>query len=322
MQVSCAMNDGRSEKILGDRRPFVDKGSSVHTPKKSRSLYVKEKKIRIVTEDTPNTSGSLFNLDDSRNYLYTDKGPFTVGTYLDVAVASSRSPVKEEGASDKEVAAGDAVEDTLIKALPALEPSDEKATMIKKFKMKVAHRYPNGDVLALVERSSKSNLEDSDIVIQARIPYGRLTSEAPLTTDDLVAVRMIETTGGDTVERSSLSWEDEYTLRMSGFNEAKSKMALELDSKRSQLKRVKDQLRGRLEALGKERKTMAKERNKFLADGAEVQKKVDTLKQDINEKETKIQKQKETIKSQEKEIENLSNPQNKPGDEQDGAEGA
>ena len=84
---------------------------------------------------------------------------------------------------------------------------------------------------------------------------------------------------------------------------------------------VKNQLQAKLESMGKERKQMATERAKNLKDQAEKEEKLKEVSKVLVDKDAKIQAQEELIKQKDKELETYKNPEDKPGDQQDGAGG-
>ncbi|MEZ4741291.1 MAG: hypothetical protein R3B45_02400 [Bdellovibrionota bacterium] len=281
------VNDSDESRIL--EKPGSGYRNKSFAPNKLQSdLYVKKKAIKIVPAEVPNTTGSLFNLNDERNYLFSARGPLTTGRYIDIDIVSTRIDKVEEpktqNNAEESKAIGSEVEDTLIDSLPSLEPDSSKAKTIKRIKMKIAHRYPNGDVLIATQRKSQSDNDFSEISVQARIPYDRLISGRTLNTEDLTEVVLAENKGSEIIERRSSGWEDEYTLRLSGFNEAKSKSALRLDQQREQLKKIRDQLRNRLVASGKERLQFAKERQDLLKQQEQAKDEIRKLTEKLQEK--------------------------------------
>jgi hypothetical protein len=299
----------------GDRPRIFDKPGSntgnLPHEKEQGQLYVRKKIVSISPVESTNTNGSLFNVDDERNYLFAARGPLIVGRFIDVDVNSNRLVEKPAEGKIPEKSVGDAAkaeknnDDELMKSLPNLEPSSPDARPIHRFKMKIAHRFPNGDVLAIAERESVASQNQNNLSIQARIPYDRLISGSPISTDDLTEITMNESSDGEAIDRRSATWEDEYTLRMSGFNEANSKVAARLDQQRDQLRKIRDELKNRLIALGKERETMAGERNKLLEKNTASQTTIDGLNKSILDKETQIKTQEDVLAGKDKEIEAL-----------------
>ena len=243
------------------------------------SLYVKEKNVVIKANDRTNDSGSLFNPDDERNYLFTPKGPLNIGRFLTINVLANRQDDKKL-AGDKEKAKAkakeakgkgqDELEDELLKALPDLAPAEKgKPTLIKSFKMQIAHRFDNGDVLAVLKRESQYGDKVKDIEVRARIPYDRLSSGEDLSTDDLLDVRFAENHSGERTDRRSSGWEDEYSLRLSGFDEVKSRQAQDIADQKQKLQEVQEKLTSRIKALGDERRQLAKQREEIAKKKAE-----------------------------------------------------
>lgn len=315
--ASCVSSPQKLQQ--GPARVFEKPGTSIgKLPKRSsHDLYYKEKTVSIVPVEKPNTTGSLFNLEDERNYLFAARGPLTVGRFIDIKVGSVRVANAADGNKKKEKAedSDSSVESALLKALPNLEPKAEDAVLIKRFKMKIAHRYANGDVLAVAQRTSEGDDDRSEISLQARIPYQNLISGKMLTTNDLTDVNMVENSDGEVIERRSSSWEDDYTMRMSGFSEAKSKVASRLDDQRQQLSKIRDQLRNRLISAGKERKQMANERNKLMESGQISKLQIEKLNKSLAQKDELINSQKTALADKEKELAEKDSEKTKENDD-------
>ena len=98
--------------------------------------------------------------------------------------------------------------------------------------------------------------------------------------------------GALVVERKSVNWEDEYSLRISGFDETKSKMAAGLEEKREQLKSVRDKLENELKSFDGERKLMTTERAGLLETKAQDTAKID----DLNKQNAELKKEIEDLK--------------------------
>jgi len=264
-------------------------------------LFVRTKDVRIVPSDVRGDSGSLFNLDDERNYLYGQRAP-GVGAWIDIQVASTRVDAGSGGA-DPESSAGagtpaasggtagaaSASDDELLKALPNLEPAGKDAKPIKNFKMKIVHQDQSGDVIAQFQRRSMRDEDAAEISVTARVPLSRLSSGEPLTTNDLSDVKWIENRDGQIAERRSANWEDEYTMRLSGFDEARSKEAIALEDKRKQLVGVREKLDTRIRSLAQERTQMTKQREDLMAKQKTDQEKIAELQKTVDEQKRQIE---------------------------------
>lgn len=293
-------------------------------------MYVRQRNVAIKTNDKPNETGSLFNPDDERNYLFAPSGPHNIGRFLKINVAGNRAKpgaapegaaAKPEGAAATKAKPEEASEDELLKALPDLAPAKKgEPTLLKSFKMQIVHRFDNGDVLARVNRRSVNEDQAADITAEARIPYDRLASGDDLTTDDLLDVKFVESGEGELVERRSSGWEDEYSLRMSGFNEAKSKLAMELSDQKQKLEETKTRLEDRIKTFGAERRNLSKQREEVAKTKAQSEEKVKELEDKVEEKDKVIEEQKSTIEDQQKELEDQK-PENKPGDKKEAGGG-
>jgi hypothetical protein len=277
---------------------------------KAPKLYTKHEEINIVPIEKPNETGSLFRLDDGRNYLFSSDEPMTVGRQLVIHTVSARKmPAKDpkKPADDKEA------NDELLKAFPELEPSEADRPLLDRFTMKVTHRLENGDAVALLTRQSTTEADANTIAIQARIPYQRYISKERLTTDDLVDVEWLEHTNKEMIERRSSGWEDEYTVRLSGFEEAKSRSALALEDKRKALIDIRDQLKTRYKSLNQEREQMSKQRDDLLAKSQKEAAELEETKKKMAEQESELEKYKkaeEEAKAKEDEEKSKETPEN------------
>ncbi|MBF0442443.1 MAG: hypothetical protein HQK54_11105 [Oligoflexales bacterium] len=141
-------------------------------------------------------------------------------------------------------------------------------------------------------------------------------------------VRFSETTENDYLENNSLTWQDEYTLRLSGFSEAKSKMAMELERKKKDLAKAKEQLEIKIKNFASERRILTKEREnlaKEMARIADMEKEYMKMVENQNKatsdgqqslsKNTKMTSEKANEKPTEKSTE-------KPGDKKEGDKNA
>jgi hypothetical protein len=298
--------DKESDKVAGNSRPIGG------TP---TDLFVKEKKTVIKDVKEENDSGSLFNVEDERNYLFASTGPQSVGRYLEINVVSNRldaakaaakpDAVKtpEEQKKEDLAKSQDEIQKELLGSLPDLNPTGaaDDPALLKSFKMRIAHRYPNGDVLAMLSRRSTSDDQVKDVNIETRIPFNRLASGEPLTTRDLIDVKYHENSDGEITDRMSTGWEDEYSLRLSGFDEAKSKGAIDIADKRKKLEEATKKLETRMKSFGEERNQLSKQKEELTAKSEAQQEQVKVLE--------------EKVKEQEGIIEDLK-PQDKPGDKE------
>ncbi len=305
-----------TDKLVGQSR-----GNDENSPKPE--IYVKQKKISIESRDKPNTTGSLFNPESEGNYLFTPASPMKVGRYVTVNIASTRNNTQDPNAkptsapkpSDPAVP-----EDELLKTLPDLAPKEKgEVSLLKDFKMKITHKYPNGDVLALVERNSQTVDDFHNLSAEAKIPYEKLASGDPLTTDDLTEVKFNEFREDEAIQRHSSGWQDEYSLRLSGFNEAKSKVAAELADQRSKMQETKQRLEERIKTLSSERKLIAKQREELSQKRQESENKLKTAKQKIEESSEVIEEQKQTIEEQQQALEDAAEAEKEKSSEKKGS---
>lgn len=296
-----------SDKLVGASR-------GIDAEKQPPEVFIKEKKLVVKDLQTPNTTGSLFHNDHDGNYLFIPGSTGKVGRFITIQVKANRkimddnkqeSPSKNDSKNQPQDEKSPE-EEELLKALPALEPKERgKVTLLKDFKMKIMHRFPNGDVLAKLERQSSSESDFHQTVVEARLPYDRLTSGEQLTTDDLMDVKYTEFMADETIKRQSSDWQDEYSLRLSGFNEAQSKIASDLADQKVKLGDAKQRLQDRIKSMGAERRQLAKMRDEYAQRKAESENKLKEAADKVEESEQIIEDQKGTIEEQQQKIQNI-----------------
>lgn len=314
------------------------------------NLFVKQKSIEIQAIQDENTTGSLAMLEDERNLLFASLIPKKVGRFINLTIVPQyertanphnnnktdaktpanndnqnqtdpKQPQPTDQSQTKDVSPdpiAQAVDDQLnqlLKEFPHLTPEDDSnPSLIKNLRMNVIHRLPNGDVIVRYERDSLSDTDGRLITVKAKIPFEKLRDNTPILSSDLLDVSMTEMTKDEKVERHSTSWEDEYTMRLSGFSEAKSQDAIRLSQKQQQLQKISNQLQQKIASIGAQNRTQAKERDQLIKDKNQANDKADKL-------ETKVKEQQQTIKEQKDTIDSLQATEDKPGDVQDGADG-
>ncbi len=308
---------------------------SVEEPEKPPEIYVLQKRIGVEKVKSGPVSGSLYRLDDPRNILMGEIPRGYIDDYLDIRVTSHQlteeSNKDQAGESDKskaeaagkdkpkdkdkgketktpaQIQAEEAkkLEETLLKALPDLDAGPRNPEILKNLRMRVANLLPNGDAMVVMTRQSTNGFESNAINVRARVPHEALRQKRQLTTNDLYDVEWAQSEDGDVTKRKSLAWEDEYTLRMSGFSEAKSKAALTLEEKKNQMRGVKKQLETNLKSLTAQRVQMAQERQKLANERAEIVKERESLKGVIKEREDQIEEGKQEITELKKDMKGL-----------------
>ena len=262
-------------------------------PKDTSALFVRSKELKLRKKSPVNETGSLTDLNDPRAYLFGFERPIEVGTFLEVKIGSNRTDTPAAGAADSASAKNNEVDEaSLIKALPNLEAgSKDKPVLVKNIKMQILERFDNGDVLVMYRRRSMQEGQAAEILVTARLSAAALSRPEQVSTSDLADVDWHQSAVGEMVERKSTNWEDEYSLRISGFDEAKSKVAAGLEEKREKLKEVRDKLETELKAFDGQRKVMTTERSTLLDEKAKDTAKIDGL----NEENSDLKKQVEDL---------------------------
>ena len=236
---------------------------------KPKDLFVRKKDIKIRRKAPVNDTGSLTDLNDPRAYLFGFERPVDVGSFVDVKVASNRVDQKSDTKSPSEPTDSQAPKaddsSSILKALPNLEPGDKNhPALVTTIKMEVMERFDNGDVLVMHRRRSLRDGQASEIAVTARLPANALARQDQLATSDLNDIDWRESFDGEVIQRNSANWEDEYSLRLSGFEESRSKQAIAIEEKREQLKSSRDKLEKEMKAFLNERDKMTKERASLL----------------------------------------------------------
>jgi hypothetical protein len=266
-------------------------------PEPQRELFTRNKELKIRRKASINETGSLTDLNDPRAYLFGFERPIEVGTFLDVKIGSNRADAPAsaptDGSPQVKVDTKSVDEGSLIKALPNLEPGGtNKPVLVKNIKMQILERFDNGDVLVMYRRRSMQEGQGAEILVTARLPASALSRPEQVSTTDLADIDWHQSADGEVVERKSVNWEDEYSLRISGFDETKSKIAAGLEEKREQLKSVRDKLENELKAFDGERKLMTTERAGLLEKKAQ-----DTAKiEDLNKQNAELKKEVDDLK--------------------------
>ena len=240
-------------------------------------VLARRRAVVIEPSDEKNTTGSLTNSLDPRNNLFLSQEPINVGDWLDVKVVFNRKQQEEkngEGGENRGEDNGSENSDQnseisdILAMLPNLDPADSSLAVLTSVKMRVTRVYPSGDVQVSLRRSSKDEGSSYDFITTAKIPYKNLSTGKELTTQDLSEVTWFENDEGYVSEKYSSIWEDEYSLRLSGFKETKSKYAMELDKKEKDLKQARKSLEARLKSFAEEKRQFRKKQEKL----AELQK--------------------------------------------------
>lgn len=262
------------------------------------SLHVKRPKQKIISKNSDALyTGSLFHDQNEANFLFTESIPQRIGQYLLVEVRPTQV-AKEQGADQaKDTPAGeDVLEKELLAAVPELTPAaGEDVRLLKNFRMQIVEKLPNGDVTVEYKRTSVGQEGITSHIIRAKVPFNTLMSKDPISTADLVDVHFDEQTPQNIFSRSSVGWEDEYSLRMSGFTEQKSAYAIELEEKRKQLEEARSRLTTQIKGFAQERQRLNKERGELRRKAEELDKKVKDLEEKNNDQALTLKEKDEQL---------------------------
>lgn len=290
MTLSCAREvhkiSSRSPELFEKKRDPMGDPSGLQEGGE-RELYVKEPRVTIKPKDEGASPGSLIDPGDDRLFLFTAPKPAKIGRILTIAVLPSQkgssnlktstgeneTPPTERAADPNSTSSNqgqktDPLEEELLKSLPSLTPGQEsKASLLKQFQVEVTQVLPNGDAVVNLVKMANQGEDQATFSLTARIPAERLSAGDSLTTNDLVHLEMIESRADQQMARTSTGWDDEYALRLSGFNERTSKERdLLLDQKKA-LASAREDLEGKMKAFAAEKRTFVAQRDQLKKEG-------------------------------------------------------
>jgi hypothetical protein len=306
---------------------YIRKSRSIGEPKTNQSseLFLRQKKTAIVPLERQQQSASLFQVSNPQNYLFYDKPRGEVGDMIPVYVRPERkAPDSEDDTEplteDNAEMDAEQLEKDLLAALPDLRPQDDKPVPVTKIPFKVMRILPDGDAIVENYRVSKNDDESNVVKIQARVPKSRLMSNEPILTTDLRDINWYQNRNQNVTERQSLGWQDEYTLRLSGFEEARSLQAKNLEQKRQDLIKLRDRLKQRIMNLSKERSQVARERSRLTSIKDQYDSKIQDLENQIQQKAGEIDEQKAMIQRQRERIRQLEGDSEQPAEQAEEAQ--
>ena len=200
--------------------------------------------------------------------------------------------------------------DSLFEQFPELKPADPKARPISSLNMKILQQKPNGDLVLQYSRSSNGKNSKKSISLQATLDGTNLSIGDNPTTDDLSDIFMIQQEGEEKTERRSTQWENEYTMRVSGFSEIESEQAKSIE-------RARESLRKSLANVNKNKVAMGRERNAISKERDENRKAAEQTKNDISALKDTIEGQKTRLKEVEDQLKEVQEEKNKFEQEQE-----
>lgn len=279
----------------------------------------KNKKIIIKKNTTKKETGSLMDLVSDHNDYFPKDRALQVGDYIKVKIESPRKKGKgstknqdEENPTDNQ----EGSKDELIRALPELGSPDKKPSIIKYVTMKVWQKKPNGDYTLLYRTESHTPEKEKYTFFTANLKKEKRFEANSISTEDLSEINFRQNDqNSEDFEVQSTAWLDEYSLRLSGFNEAQSKFALDLEKKKEKLNRIKNDLRNKIVSFSKERQKVVKSRDKYrtlLEKQEEIQK---NHQDSLKNKENEIESLKGEIATLKQQVEELNAEKNQPAEE-------
>ena len=251
-------------------------------------IFVKKSQQKILQSATAPVTGSLVSLDNPEHFLFRDMPKGRVGDMLKVIIIPENTENPEATTEKKP----EEIQDELLKALEQLSPLDKTTKTITSLSFRVDRVLPNGDAIVSYARTSINDEESNAIRVAARIPRLAILEKKALTTHDVLDIDWYESKNGEVVERSARTWHDEYTLRLSGFEEAKSEYAQNLKEKEKAVQEVSNKLRDRINGLGAERRKIAETRQDLVNREQRLADSLGRLQGEIDGQKSQIEEQK------------------------------
>ena len=263
------------------------------------NVFLKTTNIRIEENKDFYKEGSLYKADSDMGNLYGKPEKFKVGTSIDVIVK-----VKEEaGASGQaDVAEEDpnSLKAKLEAAVPSLASDDENLKPLTKIKARILRKLPNGDLEIESYKSVSNENGNKFIRFKAVVPKDKYKGAEQISTNEMEDIKWDEVTNGSLTQKTSMDWQDEYTMRLSGFSESMSREAMQLRRRKQGLNDVKKELSNRIANLSRNRATIAKEREKLQVTKAKLDeelKEVENIKAESKDKDKQIKDLEDKIKA-------------------------
>lgn len=290
-------------KTLQDIKPVSSKIADVKGS--TDPVFVPQNNFKI-KENSRNTSGSLYSPTSVSSNFLLDNMPIGVGSSVTLFVKEVRA--KSDSAASETIAEedSDALTAELLKGLPLLQPEDgSNKKVITKIKAKVVERLENGDLVVEAQRSSEGVSGRNSVFFRATVPSDRLKKSNTAEITDLADVVFQEVGPNGVMDRKSSGWEDEYSLRFSGFVESPSRLASKLDGDRKSLISMRNRFENRLKSFKNEREKIAKEREDLFADNGEMRDRMKANEELMAKNNEEMKELKDTLAEREEKIKDL-----------------
>lgn len=279
-------------------------GDAAPGPGKAEELYVRQQVVAAPVDEARAYDGSLFSEEDHRGHLITMQLPPARGKFIKVLTRlrgrleadrlqskdspEAAAPVKADG-GDAEKAKLDADIEEALAALPDMtEEQKQDLRFLESLTFEVIDVNRRGDARVRFARASDNAEDYRHQSVEAVIPSESFVGVEPLTTDQLRNVRFLQISDSSRIERSSVEWQDEYLVRISGFSEVKSIAAKALDQKRDQLLKARADVEAKLRQVGQERLKFAAERQQYVEAQSKDRAKIGNLEQAVKDKDEQI----------------------------------
>ena len=245
-------------------------------------LYV-ERKVVEIRDAEQRGGGSLFDPDSKTIDFLRDNQIIGVGSYVKLYVKEVRKSDEPEDDSAPEEADVDALTEELLGELPDFEPlKGMKDKVLPIIHARVMGRTKKGDFIIESKRSSQLQNYFFYVYFTAILPYEKIYNSNEAKTTDLLDVHFIERNDAEGYfEHNSIAWEDQYSLRYSGFAPVIKKAYDRLELSRQSLSDARERFKSRIASFQKERETVAKERTDMLKENSDLKNQLDSQKDEL-----------------------------------------
>ena len=235
--------------------------------------------------------------------LYGKPEKFKVGTSIDVIVK-----VKEDATLPQAKVAEEDPNSLKAKleAVPSLASDDENIKPLTKIKARILRKLPNGDLEIESYKSVSNENGNKFIRFKAVVPKDKYKGAEQISTNEMEDIKWDEVTNGSLTQKTSMDWQDEYTMRLSGFSESMSREAMQLRRRKQGLNDVKKELSNRIANLSRNRATIAKEREKLQVTKAKLDEELKKVDENIKAESKDKDKQIKDLEDKIKALENAS----------------
>jgi hypothetical protein len=267
--------------------------TNTHTRQDLESgLYVEKRAVEIKASNQIG-GGSLFDPDSKTVDFLRDNQILGVGSYVKLYVKEVRKRGQEEDDDKKALEAEDedTLTDDLLGELPDFEPlKGMKDKVLPVIHARVMGRTKHGDFIIESKRSSQLQNYFFYVYFTAILPYEKVVKSNEGQTTDLLDVHFVERNDSEGYfEHNSIAWEDQYSLRYSGFAPVIKKAYDRLELSRKSLSDARERFKSRIASFQKDRETVANERTETLKENSDLKNKMNAQKEELDRVKQELQ---------------------------------